>query len=293
MTSMLALLMGQMVSPAEVATFKIDAERAIHIGKKALQNLGAQAPLNLATVFAQKHYTNGKRPYWAIGFKEPNGLADSIQIDATDGRVIYASLQPTPAKTSGSLSKPEVERLGLAMARKVGFYKTLKTENVGYGAEGISSVSMPILLNGKPFFNLNPTFQYTVLFHGTRNRAQVFTAFDRLPRIKSAREKVSESAARKILERAIPKTAEFMAQKRPNGNLGSPHLQLTLVKGYYKIFEEPAARTVWCGIAKVYRSTPGIPNPLEVATIRRLVDVETGKVSAIKENDADLVRDKK
>lgn len=285
MNLLLAFVIGQAISPAEASRVRVDADAAIRIAKESAVALGIPQP-SLDDIALMRNNLNGPIPFWGVGFVAPDQRKGSVLVDSTDGRVVYASFMP-PAWTRSSpetLKLSEVEKLARQFVGVVGHEKSLKLDSCDVDQEGLAHATFDILVKGKRFFNVNPAFRYNLLFYPRQKSIYVFTSYDRLPPVSSKPITLTKQKAAEILKSYIPTSLEYKNLSKPNGNLGEPSFSLDLELGYYMLKGDGTAHNVWYGKAIVYRPTPNLR--LEVGTIQRVIDAETGQIFPIQDNDA-------
>lgn len=245
------------------------SEQAVQIARETLGKLGVRYPLHLQGLQTLKGND------WSISFSVTANGGYFIDIDSETGttKQISATLQMLPSQIADPRNSAS-EKLAYKLLRTLVPEGPVAPPAIGWG-QGADAIFLS-LEKGRPFFNLNPTYGYSIGYWPEKGMLLHFTTCPELPPVNAMSPRVSAAAAGKKLE-AYGRSHiadDGVAKSLYDSQFGSGRLQPQL--GYYKFKDEDKARLVWQGMA-LQRAGK---KEWEGGAMRMYVDAVTGEMIA-------------
>ena len=270
---------------------KFDSGRAIQVAKETLTFFGAK-DLKLSGFRLEADTSSpSPLPHWYIAFKASNQGKAYLQahIDAMDGRVLRAEFTDYPNSINHGPGPrhADAEEFAWKIVKKTGDHRPLQLKSCIVG-EPLTEAAFDILLDDQHFFNVFPSYGYTMQFDLKTRRVYTVRSFGVLPPVDKRPTKISKSEAKEILTKAFPSSPEFKRRVDIQKIFGQLTFRVRMELGFYKRRGETSARHVWRGEATIVRKD-GKP-PYDLSKEYLMADAVTGEVIPIVNQDAEVNR---
>jgi hypothetical protein len=241
---MIGLFSLMILAPAQ----GIEGEKAISMAQDFASRAGYKSPYSLTYLNKQdrKPWDGVEEQQWSIGLKAKDG--DHLTMNVSlEGQVIYFC---RILDTRGQLAppnEPQALQRGKQLFERLPHKKPVIGGGLGIGA-GHYGMDFHLLLRGRRFFNLNPTYGYRISFDPAGSKVTWFGARDELPPVNTHEPKLSSKTAGNLfLKHASAEELRRHLDPFRKGALND--IFVTPQLGYYKPKGAKAARLVYLGVA--------------------------------------------
>ncbi|AIE84219.1 hypothetical protein [Fimbriimonas ginsengisoli] len=215
-----------------------------------------------------KRWGEGAVTLWTIGLRAASGgwISANVRPDGAISYFCVGGFQHKPLKVV------DAERVAWDLIKAIPHREQLEIDSIGSGESG-AGAQFFLLVNGKRFFNLNPTYGYYITFDPSARQITWFGRQDLPPAVNAKREKISSAAAKSEFLRYAMNPGQYdsviglLSPKWPTP------MDLTPQLGYYLRKQESKARLVYRGIV----SPHGVKAKGARSYLKVFIDALTGE----------------
>jgi hypothetical protein len=257
---------------------QIDGEAAAAKVLTFARRVGYREPLELTSTVqtdsaAWLPGTKGK--LWSVGYRAKGGAWLSANV-GQDGKISYFCAQKFPVRPTGRrpFDAKDAERAAWGFIRAIPHRGPLRIDRIAVDPKGAGGAQFHLLVNGRRFYNLNPTYGYYMNFDLSSKRVTWFGSREDVPPVNAVQAKIP---ARQAYDRFI-KYAMNPGQDDSVVGLLSPKwptkMRLRPDLGYYKWKDEPQARLVYRGVVE----PENWKGPGTHSMLKAFVDAQSGEL---------------